>query len=177
MDLNHLHLHVRDVASASAYYQRWFGFREHVCHGDILFLRNGDGFDLALAPDDEGEDFPTWFHFGFRLASAADVRDLHVRDECGDGAPIEGDGRLEPEAVGRLQGGDPWRRGEEARPGVSVEEGAGRLAEQRDGGDAGRSAHRTKESTGGSATRTTDRRAAASRSDQDSSPAPARTAS
>ena len=35
----------------------------------------------------EGEDFPTWFHFGFRLASAADVRDLHGRMSAGE-APV-----------------------------------------------------------------------------------------
>jgi catechol 2,3-dioxygenase-like lactoylglutathione lyase family enzyme len=79
MDLNHLHFHVKDVAATASYYERWFGFREHVCHGEILFLRNADGFDLALAPDAEGADFPTWFHFGFRLGSAAEVRDLHGR--------------------------------------------------------------------------------------------------
>jgi catechol 2,3-dioxygenase-like lactoylglutathione lyase family enzyme len=78
MDLNHLHLHVRDVAKAAGFYERWFGFREHVRHGDILFLRNEQGFDLALAPG-EPASLPSWFHFGFRLGSRETVLDLHRR--------------------------------------------------------------------------------------------------
>lgn len=79
VDLNHLHLHVRDQARSTAFYEDWFGFREHMRHGDLLFLRNGDDFDLALAPDPEGQNLPGWFHFGFRLPSPDGVRELHAR--------------------------------------------------------------------------------------------------
>jgi catechol 2,3-dioxygenase-like lactoylglutathione lyase family enzyme len=78
VDLNHLHLHVSDQARSRSFYERWFGFRERVCHGDILFLASPEGFDLALAPGDPGA-FPAWFHFGFRLPASEDVRDLHGR--------------------------------------------------------------------------------------------------
>lgn len=78
MQLNHLHLHVRDKAQAQQFYEAWFGFREHVRHGDILFLRDDAGLDLALAPDASPAPLPPWFHFGFRLASSDDVTALHA---------------------------------------------------------------------------------------------------
>lgn len=81
VQLNHLHLHVRDRALARAFYERWFGFREHVTHGDILFLRDAGGFDLALAPDEVSVTLPGWFHFGFRRETADDVRRLRSEME------------------------------------------------------------------------------------------------
>ena len=51
IDLNHLHLHVRNMNRARRFYESYFGFREHMRVGDILFLRNADGFDLTLRPD------------------------------------------------------------------------------------------------------------------------------
>jgi catechol 2,3-dioxygenase-like lactoylglutathione lyase family enzyme len=77
MDLNHLHLHVRNVDRSKNFYESHFGFRERVRHGNILFLRNTSGFDLALVPDRMTLSFPEWFHFGFRLASARAVHTLH----------------------------------------------------------------------------------------------------
>jgi catechol 2,3-dioxygenase-like lactoylglutathione lyase family enzyme len=77
MDLNHLHLHVRNVDRSKRFYESYFGFRERVRHGNILFLRNASGFDLALVPDRTPLSFPEWFHFGFRLGSARAVRILH----------------------------------------------------------------------------------------------------
>jgi catechol 2,3-dioxygenase-like lactoylglutathione lyase family enzyme len=82
VDLNHLHLHVRDQARSRIFYERWFGFRERVWHGDILFLANDDGFDLALAPDKKPAKLPAWFHVGCRLPTAAKVRALHRRMEA-----------------------------------------------------------------------------------------------
>ena len=79
MDLNHLHLHVRNLDRARRFYESYFRFRERVRHGNILFLRNTSGFDLALAPDRTPFSFPEWFHFGFRLGSAQAVRKLHRR--------------------------------------------------------------------------------------------------
>ena len=77
MDLNHLHLHVRSTERAMAFYGRYFGLREHVRHGDIVFLRDGAGMDLALAPAAEADPMPPWFHFGFRLEAPEAVEALH----------------------------------------------------------------------------------------------------
>ncbi len=78
--LNHLHLHVSSVARARAFYMNYFGLRDHVWHDDILFMRDTSaGLDLALAPAESLDAFPAWFHFGFRLEHADDVRALHER--------------------------------------------------------------------------------------------------
>ena len=79
MDLNHLHLHVRNVHRSKSFYEFHFGFRERVRHSNILFLRNTSGFDLALVPDRTPLLFPEWFHFGFRLPTARAVHTLHGR--------------------------------------------------------------------------------------------------
>ena len=87
MDLNHLHLKVRSVARSKAFYERHFGLREHVWHDDVLFMRDGSGLDLALAPAPEPDRMPGWFHFGFRLSSAAAVKALHAQLSAA-GVPI-----------------------------------------------------------------------------------------
>jgi catechol-2,3-dioxygenase len=79
MDLNHLHLHVKNVERTQHFYETYFRFAEHMRQGDILFLRNKSGFDLALVADRKRSSFPEWFHFGFRLTSARAVRKLHSR--------------------------------------------------------------------------------------------------
>ena len=86
-DLNHLHLHVRDVERSQRFYASWFGFRAHARYDDIQFVRNADDFDLALAPDADPEAFPPWFHFGFRLSSRDDVRTLYER-MAAEGVPM-----------------------------------------------------------------------------------------
>jgi catechol 2,3-dioxygenase-like lactoylglutathione lyase family enzyme len=58
-------------------------FAEHIWHAEVLFLRNRQGFDLALVPDVQPASFPKWFHFGFRLADSQAVRDLHARMAAG----------------------------------------------------------------------------------------------
>jgi catechol 2,3-dioxygenase-like lactoylglutathione lyase family enzyme len=77
MDLNHLHLKVRSVDASKAFYGRWFGLSEHAWHGDMVFMRDGVGMDLALAPAEAPDSMPEWFHFGFRLATADAVEALH----------------------------------------------------------------------------------------------------
>ena len=78
--INHLHLHVRSVDRARAFYTDYFGLHDHVWHGEILFMRDAnDGLDLALAPAETLDAFPPWFHFGFRLDAPDDVRALHAR--------------------------------------------------------------------------------------------------
>lgn len=76
MDLNHLHLHVKDLEKTRKFYEDHFKFKEHIWHGNILFLRNENKFDLALMPDTSDWKFPLWFHFGFRLDSANEVKKL-----------------------------------------------------------------------------------------------------
>src|SRR5579864_3638330 len=79
MNLNHIHLHVMSVSRAADFYKRYFGMRELVWHGDMVFLRDTAGMDLALAPTDRHENLPDWFHIGFRLESCNEVRNLHER--------------------------------------------------------------------------------------------------
>jgi len=77
MNINHLHLKVGSVEKAQGFYARFFGLRPSVWHGDMLFMRDEAGMDLALAPAANAEPLPDWFHFGFRLESAAAVTRLH----------------------------------------------------------------------------------------------------
>jgi catechol 2,3-dioxygenase-like lactoylglutathione lyase family enzyme len=98
MNINHLHLKVRSVDRARAFYARYFGLADHVWHGDMLFLRDGAGMDLALAPAAEAEPLPAWFHFGFRLESAVAVTDLH-RALADGGATITQPLTAEPDFV------------------------------------------------------------------------------
>lgn len=64
MALNHLHLHVSDVATARAFYETFFGFREDVWHRgteDVRALRArlaDPGVPLGEGGDDP--DF-VWF--------------------------------------------------------------------------------------------------------------------
>lgn len=88
MDLNHIHLHVASVERAAAFYARCFGLREHVWHGDILFMRDDAGMDLALAPGGAAA-MPDWFHVGFRLAARDEVTALFERFKS-DGVDIRG---------------------------------------------------------------------------------------
>ena len=59
MRINHLHLHVASVERAADFYTRHFGFRPHVRHGEVLFMRDAADFDLALAPGAPAE-LPAW---------------------------------------------------------------------------------------------------------------------
>ena len=88
MDLNHLHLHVRELERSQRFYGSYFDFREQAHHEDILFLTNTQSFNLALAPADRVEPLPGWFHFGFRLHTPDAVRGLHARMTA-DGVPLK----------------------------------------------------------------------------------------
>ena len=79
MNINHLHLKVASVDRAAAFYERCFGLRPHVTHGDILFMRDQAGMDLALAPSAEPVAPAAWFHLGFRLDDAEAVARLYDR--------------------------------------------------------------------------------------------------
>jgi catechol 2,3-dioxygenase-like lactoylglutathione lyase family enzyme len=88
MNLNHIHLHVASVKRAVAFYAGHFGMRELVWHGDMVFMRDSAGMDLALAPADKIEPFPEWFHIGFRLESHDAVESLYRRAQS-EGVPIK----------------------------------------------------------------------------------------
>lgn len=87
-NLNHLHLHVRDVMASQSFYGKWLGFEEHVQHGPIVFLRDDAGFDLALAPDPSPAPLPSWFHIGSRRRTAAAVRTMHASMRRGLGRRV-----------------------------------------------------------------------------------------
>lgn len=78
MDLNHLNLRVRDAAACRDFYQRYFGFRPAFEAEGGYFVRNDDGFLLALIPADEHQALPAGFHIGFCLATPGDVGRLHA---------------------------------------------------------------------------------------------------
>jgi catechol-2,3-dioxygenase len=78
VNLNHLHLKVGSVERSRSFYEKYFGLAEFVRHGDILFMRDGAGMDLALAPMTEAVTPPSWLHFGFRLDTADEVERLHA---------------------------------------------------------------------------------------------------
>src|ERR1700687_5838421 len=89
MPLKHLALLVRDIKTARRFYEKYLGFAdsEAVWHGDVLFIRDGDGFDLALMKGDHPPT-PGPFHpFASLLSDQPAVRDLQKRLEA-DGVPI-----------------------------------------------------------------------------------------
>ncbi len=78
MDLNHLNLRVRDAAACRDFYERHFGFRLAFEAKGGYFLRNGDGFLLAMVPAASHQPLPDGFHVGFGLDQADDVSTLHT---------------------------------------------------------------------------------------------------
>jgi catechol 2,3-dioxygenase-like lactoylglutathione lyase family enzyme len=87
--LAHLNLTVADLERSAAFYARWFGFdqRPETFSDGTRFVRNGDGFDLALHPGAPPSPPAATVHFGFRTADADEVRRLlgELRDA---GVPI-----------------------------------------------------------------------------------------
>ena len=79
MNIEHLHLHVRDRAVAEQFYTTWFDLRIARKGEHLTFLTDEGGFDLALMADEAPSGMPAWFHFGFRLGSAGEVTELHDR--------------------------------------------------------------------------------------------------
>lgn len=78
MDLDHLNLRVRDAVACRDFYERHFGFRPAFEAEGGYFVRNDDGFLLALVPADPHQPLPDGFHIGFGLGSAAEVEHLHT---------------------------------------------------------------------------------------------------
>ena len=86
MHLLHLALLVRDIRAARRFYEKYFGFSDGASEwfGDVLFIRNADGFDLALMRGDHPPNPGAFHHFGFQLPSPAAVRELQTRLEADD---------------------------------------------------------------------------------------------
>ena len=75
MPLDHVALTVADRERSAAFYGEHFGLTERV-HDDehLLILGDGQGSLLALSPGEPpAAHLPRTNHFGFQLASAADV--------------------------------------------------------------------------------------------------------
>ena len=77
MDLNHLNLRVRDAAACRDFYQSHFGFRPAFEADGGYFVRNDDGFLLALIPGQPHQPLPDGFHIGFGLTDPEVVSSLH----------------------------------------------------------------------------------------------------
>lgn len=77
MDLNHLNLRVRDAAACRDFYEAHFGFRPAFEAEGGYFVRNEEGFLLALIPAERHQELPEGFHVGFGLPDADAVASLH----------------------------------------------------------------------------------------------------
>ena len=77
MNLNHLHLHVKDRPAAEKFYSDWFKLAVSRRGQCLTFLTDGKNFDLALMDDEAPQPLPAWFHFGFHLERAGAVVALH----------------------------------------------------------------------------------------------------
>ena len=88
MHLKHLALLVRDIRTARRFYEKYLGFDNNAAwHGDVLFIRDDDGFDLALMKGEHPPNPGAFHHFGFLLPDATSVRELQKRLSA-DGVPI-----------------------------------------------------------------------------------------
>ncbi len=65
VDINHLNLGVRDPGTCRDFYQRHFGFRPAFEAEGGYFIRNDEGFLLALIPAPDHQPLPNGFHIGF----------------------------------------------------------------------------------------------------------------
>jgi catechol 2,3-dioxygenase-like lactoylglutathione lyase family enzyme len=86
--VRHLALLVADLGRARRFYEHYFGFgASSEWFGNTLFIRNAEGFDLALMPGEPPPNPGAFHHFGFLVDSAANVRQLQTRLQV-DGVPI-----------------------------------------------------------------------------------------
>lgn len=79
MDLNHLNLRVRDAVACRDFYQQHFAFEPAFEADGGYFIRNADGFLLALVPATSHAPLPEGFHVGFGLENGDAVRSTHRR--------------------------------------------------------------------------------------------------
>src|SRR5687767_1398169 len=86
--LRHLALLVHDLSRARRFYETYFGFdSSSEWHGDTLFIRNDEGFDVALMRGQHPPNPGAFHHIGFLMDSSEQVRKLHTRLEV-DAVPI-----------------------------------------------------------------------------------------
>lgn len=81
MKLNHLHLMVTEVPSTSAFLETYFGLQNRGGNAGLVVLSDDEGFVLTLMKvGKEGSaGYPTNFHVGFFLESAAKVDAVYNR--------------------------------------------------------------------------------------------------
>jgi catechol 2,3-dioxygenase-like lactoylglutathione lyase family enzyme len=79
--LNHVALTVRDRERSAAFYGEHFGLTERVLDDQhLLILSAEDGSELAVSDAEEvPPELPRTNHFGFRVASEADVHAARER--------------------------------------------------------------------------------------------------
>ncbi len=73
-----MNLRVRDAAACRDFYQQHFGFRPAFEADGGYFIRNDDGFLLALIPADPHQALPPGFHIGFGGTDADEVLAQHA---------------------------------------------------------------------------------------------------
>lgn len=104
MDLNHLNLRVRDAVACRDFYCGHFGFEPAYEADGGYFLRNAEGFLLAVTPVAGHGVLPPGFHIGFGLGDGEAVRAAHRRLGAA-GVPV---GELEvEEGYVTFRGWDP----------------------------------------------------------------------
>lgn len=81
MKLNHLHIAVPDVKKAKQYYEDFFGMSLAFDHGDGIFLKDENGFLMAIDPLPAGTNanLPSWYHHGFCVESADVVKSIYLK--------------------------------------------------------------------------------------------------
>lgn len=78
MQLNHLNLRVRDAVACRDFYRSHFDFEPAFEAEGGFFLRNEDGFLLALVPAEHHVPLPDGTHIGFGADSPDDVSHVHA---------------------------------------------------------------------------------------------------
>jgi len=84
--LNHLSLPTKDPIATAAFFERHFGCRIIAVGEHILLER--DGFDIVLDHTNDDISWPANFHFGFEMATLAEVKQLY-RTFKALGVPME----------------------------------------------------------------------------------------
>ena len=81
---------MRDIRASRRFYEKYFGFSDGASEWvgeEVLFIRNADGFDLALMRGEHPPNPGAFHHFGFQLSDPEAVRELQARLEA-DKVPI-----------------------------------------------------------------------------------------
>jgi catechol 2,3-dioxygenase-like lactoylglutathione lyase family enzyme len=79
MKLNHHNLVTNDVQASLDFYKIYFNFKElFEAHGEIFLIGEGS-YLLALQATDSPVETPRWFHFGFCVDSANQVKNLYKK--------------------------------------------------------------------------------------------------